>query len=124
MNSSAEPAKSAEPLSGRGIVYLRCHYMHISRNVEPGDGELLTFSCRSVIKSTARGSTRQARRLEADDTRRRGLAGPTTSPGVEPGPSTDGFPNGQGRLSFGAGTDRGLDNLALTIPLSHPVEVG
>src|SRR5262249_2845790 len=32
--------------------------------------------------------------------------GPTTLPGVEPGPSTDGFPDGQGRLSFRAGTDR------------------
>ena len=32
--------------------------------------------------------------------------GPTTSPGLEPGPPYDGLPDGQGGLPFGAGTDR------------------
>jgi hypothetical protein len=49
--------------------------------------------------------------------------GPTTLPGIEPGSSTDDFPIGPRRTAVWDRHGQGLEGLALTIPLLHPVEM-
>jgi hypothetical protein len=50
--------------------------------------------------------------------------GPTTSPGVEPGPSTEGLPDGARQTAVWGRHGQGLGSLALTLPLPPPCRGG
>src|SRR5262249_22247197 len=50
--------------------------------------------------------------------------GPTTSPGLEPGPSTDGIPDGPRQTAVWRRHGQGLLDLALTKPPSPPCRCG